>query len=58
MRGIAKEKLLLVQNLKDAGCDERTIEKYFQLQEEGRKEDQFRLLSIHRTILLEQLHVS
>ncbi len=36
-------------NLKDAGCDEATIQKYFQLYYEGKQ---------HRASLLDQIHMS
>lgn len=58
MNDNVEENVLLLRNLKDAGCDEATIEKYFQLQEEGKNQEQFRLLSMHRAFLLDQLHVS
>lgn len=48
----------LLRNLKDAGCDEATIMKYLQLQKEGKRQEQFRLLSIHRASLLDRIHVS
>lgn len=48
----------LLCNLKDAGCDETTIKKFLRLQKEGRRQEQYRLLSLHRVSLLEQLHVS
>lgn len=55
MNGMTEECLLC--NLKDAGCDEATIQKYIKLQKEGRQEEQYRLLSAHRTSLLNQVHV-
>ena len=48
----------LLRNLKDAGCDEAMIQKYLQLEKEGKRQEQFRLLSLHRASLLDQLHVS
>lgn len=38
----------LLRNLKDAGFDEAMIQKYLQLQKEGKRQEQFRLLSLHR----------
>lgn len=58
MKDNMEENVLLLRNLKDAGCDEGTIEKYFQLQGEGRHQEQFGLLSMHRAFLLDQLHIS
>lgn len=48
----------LLRNLKDAGCDEAMIQKYLQLQKEGKRQEQFRLLSLHRASLLDRVHVS
>ncbi len=45
-------------NLKDAGCDETTIKQFFRFQKDGRRQEQYRLLAIHRALLLDQLHVS
>lgn len=47
----------LLRNLRDAGCDEATIQKYFQLQEEGRKQEQYRILAIHKASLLDRVHI-
>lgn len=52
------ERERLLRNLRDAGCDETTIQKYLQLQKEGERQEQYRLLSIHRASLLDRLHVS
>ncbi len=48
----------LIRNLKDAGCDETTIKKYLRLQKEGRRQEQYRLLSMQRALLLDQVHAS
>lgn len=48
----------LLRNLKDAGCEESMIQKYLQLREEGKQQELFRLLSLHRASLLDQVHVS
>lgn len=58
MNDSAEENRLLLRNLKDAGCDKVTIQKYFQLQKEGKRQEQFRLLSMHKASLLDQVHVS
>ena len=57
MNEMTKETQLL-RNLKDAGCDKATIAKYIQLQKEGRQQEQYKLLSMHRALLLDQIHVS
>lgn len=57
MNRVPEEDKLLC-NLKDAGCDDVTIKKFFQLRESGRRQEQYRLLSMHRALLLDKLHVS
>lgn len=57
MNGLTEEERLL-RNLRDAGCDEDTVNKYFRLQKEGKKKEQYRLLAMHRASLLDRLHVS
>ena len=52
------ERTRLLRNLKDAGCDEPTIQKYFELQNESKRQEQYRLLYLHRASLLDQVHVS
>ena len=52
------EEQLLLRNLKDAGCSEADIERYFKLRAEGRVLEQFRFLSAHRVKLLDQIHES
>lgn len=48
----------LFRNLRDAGCDETTIKRYLQFQKEGKRQEQLRILSMHRLSLLDQVHVS
>lgn len=48
----------ILRNLKDAGCDSDTIQKFFYLKEKGRQKEQLRLLARHRANLLDKLHVS
>lgn len=57
MNGLTEEELLL-RNLKDAGCSEEEIRGYLSMEAEGRKKEQFRLLSAHRAKLLDQVHAS
>ena len=45
-------------NLRDAGCDETMMKQFFRLQKDGRRQEQYRLLSMHRAQLLDRLHVS
>lgn len=56
MNEMSEEERLL-RNLKDAGCDETTIQKFIQLHKEGRQQEKYRLLAKHRASLLEQVHV-
>lgn len=53
---LSEEKI--AENLKDAGCDRSTIQKFLQLHEEGNRQEQLRLLSRHRISLLDTVHVS
>ena len=46
--GEIPERTRLLRNLKDAGCDEAMIQKYLRLQAEGKRQEQCRLLSLHR----------
>lgn len=48
----------LLRNLKDAGCDDATIQTYLELQREGRQQEQYKLLRSHRASLLDRVHVS
>ena len=58
MDKIQEKDLLLLRNLKDAGCDAEQIEKFFQLQQAGKERGQLRLLSEQRNFLLKNLHES
>lgn len=51
------EKLLL-RNLKDAGCNQDLIERFLELEEAGKKQEQLHLLFAYRADLLEKLHMS
>lgn len=48
----------ILQNLKDADCNQDLINKFIQLGESGKLSGQLRLLSAHRKILLNKLHIS
>lgn len=52
------EEQLLLRNLWDAGCDDVVIAQYFKLREAGKKTEQMQLLSVHRALLLDRVHVS
>ncbi len=51
-----KESESLVQNLKDAGCNQETIEKYCQCCDRGDQRGKERLLEQHRRELLDDMH--
>ena len=46
----------IIQNLKDAGCDSATIEKFMADLQKGKEVNSLRLLAAHRKKLLESLH--
>lgn len=46
----------VIQNLKDAGCDAKTVERFVELEEEGKTREQLDLLANHRRQLLERVH--
>lgn len=46
----------ICRNLLDAGCDAALIEQFLALEQAGRREEQYRLLSRHKAALLEKLH--
>ena len=46
----------VIQNLKDAGCDDSMIEAFMKDIENGRLDDGLRLLAVHRRTLLDGLH--
>ena len=52
------EEVKLLRNLKDAGFDEDTIQKFLELQKDGRTGEQYRLLYMQKALLLDQVHVS
>lgn len=46
----------IIQNLKDAGCDSDTIEKFMADLQQGKKSSGLKRLAVHRKKLLESLH--
>lgn len=46
----------MVQNLKDAGCSEGTIDDFLSLYDEGDVSEQLTLLECHRKQLLSKVH--
>ncbi len=46
----------LIQNLKDAGCDEKTINDFMDLSDRGNTAEELKLLSGHRKNMLDRLH--
>ena len=55
MKGESKEQALR-NNLRDAGCGARTVERFLALEEAGAREEQFLLLSSRRRRILERIH--
>lgn len=45
----------ILQNLKDAGCDPKTVEQFLLLRKAGDRKEQLKLLSIHRKQLLDKV---
>lgn len=52
------KKFYITRNLKDAGCDAATIERFLQLEAEGNADGQMHLLAKQKASLLDQLHGS
>ena len=46
----------IIQNLKDAGCDRETAERFITLEGTGDTQEQLKLLSIHRKRILDRIH--
>lgn len=46
----------VIQNLKDAGCDDNMVERFLALQQEGNTAQQMKLLACHRCKLLARVH--
>ncbi len=46
----------VLQNLKDAGCDDEVVKTFMELVETGQKQKQYRLLEKHRRDLLDKVH--
>lgn len=46
----------IIQNLKDAGCDSDTIEKFMADLQKGKEANSLKLLAVHRKNLLDSLH--
>ncbi len=44
------------RNLSDAGCSDCLIEQFLELEQTHQRNEQYRLLSLHRLSLLENLH--
>ena len=46
----------IIQNLKDAGCDSDTIEKFMADLQKGKEANGLKRLAVHRKNLLDSLH--
>lgn len=49
---------IIIRNLKDSGCNNKFIEKFFQLKSEGNIKELMYSLMKYRTELLDELHKS
>lgn len=47
---------VLIQNLRDAGCDAKIIEKFMSDLQKGEEESSLKQLAIHRKKLLDSIH--
>ena len=47
---------MVIENLKDAGCNKSTIEKFMDCEGNNRKERQLEILEKQRTDLLKRIH--
>lgn len=56
MDTLQEKDIPLLRNLKDAGCDAQTVEQFFQLQNEGKIQQQLRLLLRRKNSLLRKVH--
>lgn len=52
------EKDSILQNLKDAGCDKEVIDKFFKLTDSNQTDTALKLLTKHKSQLLDNLHKS
>ena len=56
MTNYMENTMAVIQNLKDAGCDEDTVNEFMKLAGNREKPGQLKLLERHRSILLEAVH--
>lgn len=49
-------KEVVIQNLKDAGCDKDTILRFMECLKRGSIKEQLQILSLHRRNLLDNMH--
>lgn len=47
---------MVIQNLKDAGCDTDTVKTFMELADSGEQKKQIQLLEKHRRVLLYEIH--
>lgn len=46
----------IIQNLKDAGCDNKQIQELMELYKQGQKEEMHKILDKHRKNILNKVH--
>ena len=56
MRGEQNLKEAIIQNLKDAGCNEKMIQEVINMFSKNKKNEMLNILTNHRKDLLEKLH--
>ena len=56
MADYIKDTGAVVQNLKDAGCDEDVVEEFMELAEAGERKRLFKLLERQRRLLVDSVH--
>lgn len=56
MRGEQSLRETIIQNLKDSGCNKKFIDEFLELYDKNDKDKIFKLLSKHRSSLLNSIH--
>lgn len=57
MAGYMNDPNAVVQNLRDAGCDDGDVKVFMELAEAGNRQEQYKFLEKHRKVLLEKVHI-
>jgi len=54
---VYNSKEAVIQNLKDAGCNQDTIDRFMESLKNGASKEQLQILSQHRQKLLDKVHI-